>query len=357
VPRIAALGHEIVISAPYSFAGSPLIWGEWIVEGAVKDQAGNDVLPARYDFHKADLMITLCDPFGLHKCAGALASRNVAMWWPVDCDPMGELDVTVLRESQATPIAISEFGQRVLTAEGAEATLRVPHGVDTDIFRPGDPAVYRRDAGIDPGDFVIGICAMNRDQIRKGFHEQILAFARFHERHPRSVLSMHTAQLNPQGLNLAGMCARLGITDAVRFPDDYLLATNLIGQQQMATWYQGLDVLSSCSYGEGFGVPIIEAQAAGVPVVVTDASAMPELCGAGWVVSGTPYWSPGSGAWWKRPDVDDIVNAYEQAWQAWQDGALPRAQARAFAMQFGADRVTAEFWEPVMKELEARYAA
>ena len=29
----------------------------------------------------------------------------------------------------------------------------------------------------------------------------------------------------------------------------------------MADWYGCLDVLSSCSYGEGFGIPLIEAQA------------------------------------------------------------------------------------------------
>jgi glycosyltransferase involved in cell wall biosynthesis len=355
IPRLVALGYEIVVSAPYSFGGAPIeLWDGVIMEGAVRDQAGNDVLPARYDFHKADLLITLCDPFGLNGCAKDLASRNTALWFPVDCDPMGELDVTVLRDSQAIPIAMSEFGQRVLHAEGADATLRVPHAVDTVMFHPGDQTDYREAAEISPDTFVVGICAMNRDHIRKGWHEQLLAFARFHDKHPDSVLSLHTAALNPQGLNLAGMAARLGITDAIRWPDDYMFAASLISREQLATWYRGLDILSNCSYGEGFGIPIIEAQASGVPVVATDASAMSELVGAGWLVSGTPFWAPGPGSWWRRPDVDDIVDAYETAYQAKHDGTLPVGEARAFALRYDVDRVTVEHWVPALKELEAR---
>ena len=55
---------------------------------------------------------------------------------------------------------------------------------------------------------------------------------------------------------------------------------------------------------------------------------MTELCGAGWLVSGTPFWAPDHGAMWVRPDVADIDAAYEAAWQAREDGTLPKAQAQ-----------------------------
>lgn len=353
MPRIAALGHEIAISAPFSFAGAPLEWNGHIIEGAVRDVHGNDILATRFAYHKADLLITLCDPFGLIGCARQLAGLSAAMWFPVDCDPAGEADVTVLRDSQAIPVAISRFGERVLRAEGADP-LYVPHGVDTDLFSPGGPAPYREGADIGAETFVIGINAMNRDKLRKGFAEQMMAFAAFHERHPDSVLAMNTAAVGQPGLNLAGWGARLGITDAVRFPDDYAQAASLITAQQVATWYRGLDILSSCSYGEGFGLPVLEAQSCGIPVVVTDCSALTELCGAGWLVSGTPFMAPEHGAMWVRPDVADIVNAYEAAWQAWKRGELPKMQARAFALQYAADRVLQDYWAPALKEIEAR---
>ena len=356
VPRIAALGHEIVIASPYTFGGTPLDWEGFTVLPCSRDTAGTDVFAANYEYFGADLAITLCDVFGLMKAAPDLAQLNVAHWFPVDTDPLGEGDVTVLRDGRGVPVAMSRFGERVLRGEGA-APYFVPHAVDTSVYCPGDPAPYRETVpGITDSTFVIGLCAMNRDPQRKGFHEQMLAFARFHARHPDSFLALHTSPVNNPGINLPGMAARLGISGAIAWPDAYSYDMGLITEEQMAAWYRGLDILSLCSYAEGFGLPLVEAQACGIPVVTTDGSAMSELCGAGWVVSGTPFWANGHGAWWKRPDADDIEQAYEAAWQARQDGQMPALQkaARDFAMLFDADRVMAERWAPVLKDLEGR---
>ena len=77
------------------------------------------------------------------------------------------------------PIAMSEFGCRVLADEGTEP-LYVPHGVDTGIYKPGDPHAYRDTLPeVTDDTLVIGLAAMNRDVSRKGLQEQFLAFARF----------------------------------------------------------------------------------------------------------------------------------------------------------------------------------
>jgi glycosyltransferase involved in cell wall biosynthesis len=254
-----------------------------------------------------------------------------------------------------TPIAMSRFGQRVLRAEGADDSLYVPHAVDTAVFCPGDPEPYRESVpGIGPDTFVIGILAMNRGR-RKAFDQQLLAFSRFRARHPDSFLALHTAPVGPApATNLPGLCARLGISGSVTYPEAFLYDTGQITQEQLAAWYRGIDVLSLCSYGEGFGVPLIESQACGTPVICTDGSAMSELCGAGWVVSGTPDWEDGHGAWWKRPDAADIEQAYEAAWQAREDGTLPQKQARDFAEMFDIDRVFQQYMVPVLKQIEDR---
>jgi len=195
---------------------------------------------------------------------------------------------------------------------------------------------------------------MNRGR-RKALDQQLLAFARFHARHPDSLLALHTAPLGPApSTNLHGLAARLGISGAVSFPEGYLYDTGQITQEQMAAWYNGIDVLSLCSYGEGFGVPLIEAQACGTPVICTDGSAMSELCGAGWVVSGTPDWEDGHGAWWKRPDASDIEQAYEAAYQAWKNDQLPGKQAADFARLYDADRVFELSWKPVLDQITER---
>lgn len=358
VPRINKLTeHEVVaISAPYSGSGSFLEWEGVPVLPAVRDVAGCDVLPSHYEWFKADALISLADPFGLMKCARELSQANFFPWHPVDCSPLGSGDVMVLRESGATPIAMSRFGERVLRNEGA-SPLYCPHAVDTAVFSPGDPQAYRDTVpGIGPDTFVVGIVGVNRGR-RKAFDQQLLAFSRFHARHPDSFLAVHTSPTGPHpSTNLPALAAQLGISSVVTYPDTYLYDTGQITSSQMAAFYRGCDVISACSYGEGFGVPLIEAQACGTPVACTDSSAMSELCGSGWTVTGTPDWEDGHCAFWIRPDADDIEQAYEAAWQAREDGQMPglRKSARDFALLYDADRVFEQYMVPVLAEIGKR---
>jgi glycosyltransferase involved in cell wall biosynthesis len=357
VPRIAALGHEIVaIAAPYSFGGSPISWNGIPILGTARDIAGNDVILRNHEYFQAHLTLTLADPFGLLRSAKELSQIPVASWFPVDCDPAGYGDVAFLRDSGAVPIAMSLFGRRVLENEGCDPLL-VPLGFDPDIYYPSGDRSYR-DAlpGVTDDTFVLGLVAMNRDPVRKSFFEQFTAFARFHARHPDSYLAVHSSPGGgPKTLNLHGMACHLGIADAVGFPDSYSYDLGLITEEQMAAWYNGLDLLTMCSYAEGFGLPLVEAAACGIPVVTTDASAMSELCGAGFLVSGTPWWSDGHTSVWKRPDISDIENAYEAAYAAREQGVLPKKQACEFAAQFAADRVTETFWVPALERLEGMF--
>jgi len=356
VSRINKTEHEVVaIAAPYSFGASILEYDGIPVIGAASDPSGNDIILNNHEYFGADLTIVLADPFGLIKSASSLAQINLAMLFPVDTNPVGDGDVTVLRESQALPIAISQFGYKALCNEGAEP-LYVPHAVDTNIYCPGDPFSYRDTVPqiLGPETFVIGMCAMNRDPQRKGFAEQMVAFADFHRRHPDSVFSLHTTPVVNGGLNLHKMAAQLGVTEAVVWPDSYSYGTGMITDEQMVPWYRGLDVLSMCSYGEGFGLPLIEAQACGIPVITTDASATSELCGAGWIVSGTPFWTNGHASWWTRPDIEDIIQAYDTAYYARSNGTLPQKQAREFAMNYDIDHVFNQYMIPALKTIEDR---
>ncbi len=331
-----------------------LQWEGFKLLPAVGSNAGCDVLKANYDFFGSDLLLTLCDPFALLPAVEDLARMRTAIWFPVDCQPVGQPDVTVLREALGViPVAMSRFGERMLRDEGTEP-LYVPHAVDTELFSPGDPAPFRDSIGAAPETMVIGINAMNRDPVRKGLPEQFEAFARFHHAHPDSILVVHAQPENKSGLNLNQLALQLGISHAVSFPDTYRHAMFMITQENMAGWYRGLDVFSLCSYGEGFGIPLLEAQACSIPVVTTDASATSELCGAGWLVSGTRWWHHNHNAWWKRPDPEDIYHAYEMAYEAKLQGRLPKEQAREFALQYDADRVLKEYWTPALGQIAER---
>jgi glycosyltransferase involved in cell wall biosynthesis len=64
----------------------------------------------------------------------------------------------------------------------------------------------------------------------------------------------------------------LGLEDHVRFVD-------YVRPETLPLWYNGADVLVYPSAYEGFGLPVLEAMASGLPVITSASSAMSELAG------------------------------------------------------------------------------
>jgi len=63
-----------------------------------------------------------------------------------------------------------------------------------------------------------------------------------------------------------------------------VVALGYVGDDALARWLGGAEVLAFPSVYEGFGFPPLEAMAAGVPVVATAAGAVPEVVGDGAVL-------------------------------------------------------------------------
>ena len=351
----------MIVSAFYGIQGMSISWnGVPMLPGAA-DPYGNDILGEHARRVGADMIITLMDAWVLSP--EQTQGQKVANWMPVDCDPLGVMDRQYLQRSGSVPIALSWYGQKALETAGFKA-LHVPHGVDMqNVFRPvRDRMRARRDLGLPEDAFIIGINGANKDTIRKSYPAQLRAFAEFRRRHPEAnaLLLIHALPRAPGALDLNAIIEDQELSQSVRFSDWYTYVTGAIQPPNLAVWYNCLDVLSNASHGEGFGLPIIESQACGTPPVVTDHSAMTELCGAGWMVGGEPFWNgqlghiTGHNAWWKTPYADEITAAYEAAYAEKVSGEaeVRRKQARAFALEFDADLVLEKYWKPVLAELE-----
>lgn len=350
MPLLASLGHDIVISTFYGLQGSPMVWNGFTVLPASQHLYGSDVLNARVKREEADLLITLMDAWALE--ALPLVELKVAQWMPVDCEPLGMLDRDALRISGAQPIAMSRFGEAQLREAGFDP-LYVPHAIDTSVFAPSpDREAARKANGLGGGVFVVGINAVNKDPYRKAMDAQIFAFARLHEKYPDTRLLVHS--LMKDGIvSLRPLLENVGLADgSVIFSDQYAYIHGVIEQDSLAIWYSCLDLFSGCAMGEGFGLPILEAQSCGVPVVVTDASSMSELCGAGWKVRGQRWWNWNQEARWSLPLEDQIFRAYEQAYKRGPAYQKKQKAAREFALQFDAKRVLADYWAPALAALE-----
>jgi glycosyltransferase involved in cell wall biosynthesis len=355
VPRIEALGHEVAISANSGLIGTVIDWHDISVFPTFPGRPyGNDLLT----FHareflgpdpRAGVVITLIDVWTIPDPEGLRAFR-LGAWTPIDHDPLSPIVAEWFEASGATPIAMSRFGERAFYDRGLDARY-IPHGVDCNIFTPGDKGAARDRLSL-PGDaFVIAIVAANRGKpiCRKGLAEQIAAFAALRRVHSDAFLYLHTEPAPETGIDIRAVLRAYEVPEhAVRWTDGYRYARGLT-PAEMAEIYQAADLYSNTAYGEGFGIGIVEAQACGRPVVVTDFTSMPELCGAGWVVECQRWWHHGGGSFFAIPNISAITDAYLAAYD---DGtAHLTSKAREFALNYDADDVTSNYWKPVLEDL------
>lgn len=135
-------------------------------------------------------------------------------------------------------------------------TVVIPNGIDAEALAKGDRASARLSLGIPEDSQVIG--AVGRLVEQKGFRYLIEAFAEIKANLPNSVLLIvgdgsHDAQLKE-------LAARLGVRDSVTFAGM---------RRDIPDMLAAMDVYAMPSLYEGFGISLVEAMAAGKPVVAT----------------------------------------------------------------------------------------
>lgn len=376
--RIAASGREIEFVANDRTRGDQ-DWEGFLVRGSSgNDKYSRDSIGEDLARSGADWLVFLYDAWvftegGVDPFEGV---PRVAGWVPIDHYPTPQSLYGWL-DGGHLPIAMSQFGFDRLTdlsaafrkngRRGFEVRY-APHAVD-DVFRP--VATEFRDAIEVPSDaYLVGIVAANNGTVvydRKGFGDMAHAAALFMEQRTDAYLYLHTIQKTFDGADLPRLLAAKGIpADRVRWADQYLLKKQSITDEHMAQIYSSFDVLLATSRGEGFGLPVIEAQACGTPVIASDWTAQAELVGekwseergsgnrrtpSGWLVKVDPDWDYRHGADWGKPSIGSILHALEEAYERKGDPTL-RDAAIAKAEGYRADIVFDTYWRPILDEME-----
>jgi glycosyltransferase involved in cell wall biosynthesis len=317
----------------------------------------NDVAPAHHKHWKAlnaeqpDLMITLYDVWVLN--SKSYDSIPIASWTPIDHNPVPPAVLQWLKKDNVTPLAMSKFGLDQINKAGVEGHY-IPHSIDTNIFKPTDTigeVSAQEFMGFKDDEFIVGMNAANKASgiiHRKAFGENMMAFAMLCRKYPDAILYLHTDASSPHGWNLMALGQMLGIPiHNMAFPDPLAYRYGM-SQETLAGIYSQMDVLLATSYGEGFGVPTVEAQACGVPVIVSNFAASPELVGDGWVVSGQPLYDPAQHSFFTIPSVPEIFAALEEAYKR---GKGKSDKAIEFASAFDHEKVWQNNWLPVLKKL------
>jgi glycosyltransferase involved in cell wall biosynthesis len=152
------------------------------------------------------------------------------------------------------------------------------HGIDPDIYKPLPKQLRdhnRQLIGIGANEFVVGF--NGRNQFRKNIPGLLRAFKYFHDQVPNSRLLLMT-EVNASNAvhEVKEFITRLGLMGAVTIPGNFGPRGETTCDQ-MAALYNCMDVYMSLAYAEGYGLPVHEAMACGVPVLHTNYSAPVEL--------------------------------------------------------------------------------
>jgi glycosyltransferase involved in cell wall biosynthesis len=362
VDRLKRSGLDVAMLSNYGLEGIPSTintpYGKVPHYPRGIDQYSNDSGPIDHktfisQFEKPNLFISLYDVWVMR--SAQYDEFPIAAWTPLDHVTLPPGVDKFLRKENVTPIAMSPHGVRQLNGKGIECEY-APHGIDTKVYKPtykiGGHDINEY-LGLTPETFVVGVVAANKASglvHRKAYGELILAFSIFAKDKPDAVLYLHTDSFGYSGgWNLLNILASLGVKkEQVIFPNpqDYRFG---LAKSDLAALYTRMDVLLAPSFGEGFGVPSVEAQACGTRVIGSNWAATPDLVSSdSWLTEGQLTWDAGQDAWWMTPNVSSLVNALEESYKAERGTSQVAVD---FAAKFDVEKVWTENWLPILRKL------
>jgi glycosyltransferase involved in cell wall biosynthesis len=173
-------------------------------------------------------------------------------------------------------ITVSQFSKGEITAnvEVDPTRVHVVHnGIDTNVFYPGklDPNV--RDKFNLPKSYILTVGSYAPHKNLKSL-----------------ILAYQDSCLPSSGVDLVlvgpqdGAVFRTNIDELNKLKESIPLKNRIhmlpsVTLQELASIYRGADIFAITSIYEGFGFPPLEAMASGIPVVTSNTTSLPEVCG------------------------------------------------------------------------------
>lgn len=238
-------------------------WGEEHIESVWMDFAGEE----------QGVIMTIWDPsrlgwFSRPRVPGRLRdfllSGRFKKWgyFPVDSYGVGGKLTGRVEDTLRgfdRKLAYTLFGKSVLESTLGEEVDWIPHGYNPDVFQPRDRTGARMASGVGDNETLVG-CVMT-NQARKDWATAFGAIAYLKNQKPDLKFWAHTDTVE-RYWNLFALIEDFQLRDMVK-----LTYTGEYSSKQLSYMYSACDITFLPSLGEGFGYPIVESLACGVPVV------------------------------------------------------------------------------------------
>lgn len=315
VDEVELVTHPLV-GLPYGKAAAELT-----VVGSLATRRGVEVLHS----------VALTAPFRT-RAASVITIADVT--WLREPETVGPLTAllwrlivpTVARRADRV-ITLSEAARREILEDlpvRAERIDVVPcgsgNGVPADASDEGE---VRSRLGLGKRRVVLAVSALSR---HKNLPPLVRALVQIRESHPDVVLVI-PGNPTEHGRELEHLALDLGVRDALCLP-------GWVDQPHLEALYRMASCFVFPSRREGFGMPILEAMARGVPVACSDASPLPEVAG-----DAALYFAP------ERPDqiAEAIVRLLSDTKLAAELVVRGRARQRMFTWSRAAEKTLAVY--------------
>lgn len=303
VPRLKAAGHEVAISCHAGQFGAVTEWQgiRLFPHSSYPAQYGMDIVEHHASHFKPDICISWMDAFALQ--VSKISNLPWAAWVPVDSWPLMKRNIEPLKACKWI-IAPTEWGRTAIEKVELKVDVVIPCAYDPAMYYPIDcpmaelRAELSKVINVEIGDkFLVNVVSANSG-VRKNFSAVLESWGEFHANHPNSMLFLHTDPTGYffQGENLNDVTEAMRIDKtSVFFPPQWEYVCGTIGTDFLNLLYNCSDLHLNTCLGEGFGLPILDAQAAGCSVLTPRFGAAMEINQKKMLVGGRMIYSvPGA---------------------------------------------------------------
>jgi len=328
-----------------------------------KQEYGFDtVLPYLMKF-KPDILLTMADvgiSAGFIDAVGEARKRGWSGRWLAislfDTETWEQMLWNKILDFPDINVAGAKNGELLMTKNNVKNVRCIPMGVDTKRYYPLANREQLKERFNLQGKFVVGFVGKN--QRRKMLSHLIKGFARFSKGKNDTILLLHTDVESGAGWSVPCLIAKFEkeLDPEFEKPKPKVITTNqnldVVARQRISTEsmneiYNLMDIFCYAVGGEGFGLPGVECQSAGVPLMMTNYSSALEI------VSEEDLLIPVlkdihdrkiteigcNGVENAIPDDIAITELLEKIYKEWKEGKITerKERARKFALKYDWD--------------------